>query len=96
MSDGASRFEEFPVDAVHVGLTLFVLAVLFLYSPLFVQPPAGTFTVLEVVVLFLLYAMILVGLNLQFGHAGLVNFGPVAFFAVGGYTAAMLTRVGVE
>ena len=91
MSDGASRFEEFPVDAVHVGLTLFVLAVLFLYSPLFVQPPAGTFTVLEVVVLFLLYAMILVGLNLQFGHAGLVNFGPVAFFAVGGYTAAMLT-----
>ena len=91
MSDGASRFEEFPVDAVHVGLTLFVLAVLFLYSPLFVQPPGGTFTVLEVVVLFLLYAMILVGLNLQFGHAGLVNFGPVAFFAVGGYTAAMLT-----
>jgi len=91
VSDGASRFEEFPVDAVHVGLTLFVLAVLFLYSPLFVQPPAGTFTVLEVVVLFLLYAMILVGLNLQFGHAGLVNFGPVAFFAVGGYTAAMLT-----
>jgi branched-chain amino acid transport system permease protein len=91
VSDGASRFEEFPVDAVHVGLTLFVLAVLFLYSPLFVQPPGGTFTVLEVVVLFLLYAMILVGLNLQFGHAGLVNFGPVAFFAVGGYTAAMLT-----
>jgi branched-chain amino acid transport system permease protein len=89
--DGSDRLEDLPVDAVHVGLALFVLAVLFLYSPLFVQPPGGTFTVLEVVVLFLLYAMILVGLNLQFGHAGLVNFGPVAFFAVGGYTAAMLT-----
>ena len=91
MSAESGRLENLPVDAVHLGVALFVLAVLLLYSPLFVQPPGGTFTVLEVVVLFLLYAMILVGLNLQFGHAGLVNFGPVAFFAVGGYTAAMLT-----
>jgi len=91
VSAESGRLENLPVDAVHLGVALFVLAVLLLYSPLFVQPPGGTFTVLEVVVLFLLYAMILVGLNLQFGHAGLVNFGPVAFFAVGGYTAAMLT-----
>jgi len=83
--------EGLPVDAVHAGLVLFVLSVLFLLSPLLVEPPSRLFFFFEVAVLFLLYAMILVGLNLQFGHTGLVNFGPVAFFAVGGYTAAILT-----
>jgi branched-chain amino acid transport system permease protein len=86
-----SRLERLPVDAAGAGLVLFVLSVLFLYSPLFVSPPGWTFFVLEIVVLFLVYVMILVGLNLQFEHAGLTNFGPVAFFAVGGYTAALLT-----
>lgn len=86
-----SRLESRSVDATRAGLLLFVVSVLFLYSPLFVSPPSGTFVLLEVGVLFLLYALILVGLNLQFGHTGLVNFGPVAFFAVGGYVAAILT-----
>ncbi len=83
--------DDLPVDATVAGLVLFGLSLLFLYSPLFVDPPSATFVVLEVAVLFVLYAMVLVGLNLQFGHTGLVNFGPVAFFAVGGYTAALLT-----
>jgi len=91
VSESSGRLEGLGIDAVHAGATLLLLAALFLYSPLFVQPPGGTFTILEVAVLFVLYTMILVGLNLQFGHTGLVNFGPVAFFAVGGYTAAMLT-----
>ncbi|MEF8782507.1 MAG: branched-chain amino acid ABC transporter permease [Haloarculaceae archaeon] len=86
-----SRLDDLPVDATRAGIGLFVLAVAFLYSPLFVSPPSGLFVFLEVGVLFLLYAMVLVGLNLQFGHTGLVNFGPVAFFAVGGYVAAILT-----
>jgi ABC-type branched-subunit amino acid transport system permease subunit len=34
-----------------------------------------------------IYATAGVGLNLQFGHGGLLNFGFVAFMAVGGYTA---------
>jgi branched-chain amino acid transport system permease protein len=85
------NLDDLPVDATRAGILLFGLAVLFLFSPLFVRPPSATFVFLEVGVLFLLYAMVLVGLNLQFGHTGLVNFGPVAFFAVGGYTAAMLT-----
>jgi branched-chain amino acid transport system permease protein len=88
-----SRLDDLPVrvDAVRAGAVLFVLATLFLFSPLFVNPPRFTLVFLEVGVLFLAYALILVGLNLQFGHADLVNFGPVAFFAVGGYAAAMLT-----
>ncbi len=88
-----SRLDGLPVDAAQAGLALVVLAVLFLASPLYVSPSGRTFVFLEVGVLFLLYVLVLVGLNLQYGHTGLVNFGPVAFFAVGGYAAAILTAV---
>ena len=33
------------------------------------------------------------GLNVQFGYAGVVNFAGASFFGVGGYTAAVLSRV---
>jgi len=32
------------------------------------------------------------GLNVQFGYAGVVNFAGATFFGVGGYTAAVLSR----
>ncbi|MFP4591538.1 MAG: branched-chain amino acid ABC transporter permease [Halobacteriales archaeon] len=79
------------VDAARAGVVALVLAVLFVLSPVFLDPPGVAFVFLEVVVLFLIYALVVVGLNLQYGHAGLVNFGPVAFFAVGGYATAVLT-----
>jgi branched-chain amino acid transport system permease protein len=82
------------VDAAQAGLVSVVVAVAFLLSPLFVAPPRATLIFFEVGIVFLAYVLILVGVNLQFGHAGLVNFGPVAFFAVGGYTAAMATARG--
>ena len=37
------------------------------------------------------FALIAVGLNVVVGYAGLLDLGYVAFFAVGSYTAAMLT-----
>jgi branched-chain amino acid transport system permease protein len=37
------------------------------------------------------FALIAVGLNVVIGYAGLLDLGYVAFFAVGSYTAAMLT-----
>ena len=45
-----------------------------------------------------IYATAGVGLNLQFGHGGLLNFGFVAFMAVGGYTTVLLVphRQGAE
>lgn len=37
------------------------------------------------------YALVAVGLNIVIGYAGLLDLGYIAFFAVGSYTAAMLT-----
>ncbi|MBW4094950.1 MAG: branched-chain amino acid ABC transporter permease [Acidobacteria bacterium] len=38
-----------------------------------------------------IYALVAVGLNIVVGYAGLLDLGYVAFFAVGSYTASMLT-----
>lgn len=78
------------VDATRAGAVAVLLALVFIASPLIVRPPGATLVFFEVGILFLLYTLILIGVNLQFGHTGLVNFGPVAFFAVGGYATAML------
>lgn len=43
----------------------------------------------------LIYALLALGLNLQFGLTGLVNFGVVAFFAVGAYTSGLLSLQGL-
>jgi branched-chain amino acid transport system permease protein len=42
------------------------------------------------------YALLALGLNLQWGMSGLVNFGLVAFFAVGAYTSALVTLAGAS
>lgn len=39
-----------------------------------------------------IYSLLTLSLNLQFGTAGLVNFGMVAYFAVGAYTFAIVTQ----
>ncbi|MHB8499741.1 MAG: branched-chain amino acid ABC transporter permease [Candidatus Acidiferrales bacterium] len=41
-----------------------------------------------------IYAILTLALNIQFGLAGLVNFGIVAYFAVGAYTYAIFTQAG--
>ena len=40
------------------------------------------------------YALSAIGLNLQFGYAGLLNFGHVAFMMVGAYGTAMTVEFG--
>jgi branched-chain amino acid transport system permease protein len=42
----------------------------------------------------LIYMLLTIGLNLQYGYTGLINFGVVAFFAIGAYTSALLTLAG--
>jgi branched-chain amino acid transport system permease protein len=41
-----------------------------------------------------IYACLTLGLNLQWGLTGLMNFGGLGFVAVGAYTAAILTNTG--
>ncbi len=41
------------------------------------------------------YAIFALGLNLQWGFTGLINFGHVAFATIGAYTTAILTLQGV-
>ncbi|MGE0315322.1 MAG: branched-chain amino acid ABC transporter permease [Lautropia sp.] len=41
-----------------------------------------------------IYMLLAVGLNLQYGFTGLINFGVVAFFAIGAYTSALLSLAG--
>ncbi len=41
-----------------------------------------------------LYALFALGLNLQWGFTGLINFGHVAFLAIGAYTTALLSVQG--
>lgn len=47
------------------------------------------FTLLMVATV-MLYVLATLGLNLQFGFAGVLNFAGASFFGVGGYTAAVL------
>ena len=42
-----------------------------------------------------LYSLFALGLNLQWGYAGLINFGHVAFMTVGAYTTVLLSAKGV-
>ena len=42
---------------------------------------------------FMAYAIVLLGLNLLFGYTGLVSFGHALFIGLGAYTAAFLTGV---
>lgn len=42
-----------------------------------------------------IYMLLALGLNLQYGLTGLINFGHVGFFCIGAYTAAILAGRGV-
>ena len=42
-----------------------------------------------------IFSIVSLSLNLEFGFAGLANFGKVAFFLIGAYTYALLSQVGV-
>lgn len=47
--------------------------------------------VVTVATLACIYGLLTVGLNVHYGHTGLLNFGHVAFFAAGAYASAILT-----
>ncbi len=50
---------------------------------------------LAVLVIAGIYLLLTLGLNLQYGFTGLINFGHVGFFAIGAYGSALLALGGV-
>lgn len=56
----------------------------------FTMPGAVSFLV-SIATIALIYALLAIGLNIHYGYTGLLNFGHVAFFAIGAYTSALLT-----
>ncbi|MFQ5842407.1 MAG: branched-chain amino acid ABC transporter permease, partial [Thermodesulfobacteriota bacterium] len=49
-----------------------------------------------ILTLAMLWIIVALGINIQFGSAGIINLGAAAFYGVGAYTAGMLaTRLGV-
>ena len=73
---------------VALGLALLALLVL----PLVLSPYR-----LLLMLPFMAYGVILLGLNLLFGHTGLVSFGHALFVGIGAYTGAFLTvRAGIR
>ena len=50
--------------------------------------------VLLLVVTVMLYSVATLGLNVQFGYAGVLNFAGASFFGIGAYTSAVLNTAG--
>ncbi|MBA7473603.1 hypothetical protein ES707_08944 [subsurface metagenome] len=51
--------------------------------------------VCDLIVYIGIFGIVSLSLNLEFGFAGLANFGKVAFFLIGAYTYALLSQIGV-
>jgi branched-chain amino acid transport system permease protein len=76
-----------------IGLLLFVATILLLVSSIPLTFPPQLFRGLNQTITFTVFAMVLVGLNMQFGDTGIANFGPVMFLAVGAYTTAIVSAI---
>lgn len=48
-----------------------------------------------IAIIALIYVLLALGLSLQYGLTGLINFGHVGFFAIGAYVSALLALKGV-
>lgn len=76
--------------ALIAGIGCLLVGGLFSLTPLQAELPSALYVFVEVGITFVIYGMLVLGLDLQYGHTGLVNFGHVAFFAVGAYATAMM------
>lgn len=80
-----------PGNAAGAGVALMAATIGFLALPVGFALPGFAFIVMEEATLFVLYAMVLLGLNLQFGDTGLINFGPVLFLGLGLYGMSLIS-----
>ena len=80
-----------PGNAAGLGVLVTALTLAWLLSPVAIDVPGIVFPFLEVATLFVLYSLVLLGLNLQFGDTGIINFGPVLFLGLGLYGMALVS-----
>jgi ABC-type branched-subunit amino acid transport system permease subunit len=67
-----------------------ITAVLVIAAPMIIGTAGGNYWV-RVLDFAMLYVMLALGLNVVVGFAGLLDLGYIAFYAVGAYTAALLS-----
>src|ERR1700692_392043 len=75
--------------AKNYAVTVLVTALVIL-APMLIGAAGGNYWV-RVLDFAMLYVMLALGLNVVVGFAGLLDLGYIAFYAVGAYTAALLT-----
>ncbi len=51
--------------------------------------------IIHLLILIGIYVILAVSLNVAIGYTGLLNLGHIAFFGIGAYTSALLTKAGV-
>ena len=84
--DGLSRTEQYVAGGLTaIGVLLFLAMLVGRLSPSFL------FFTLSLAGMYVLLSM---GLNVQWGYTGLINFSVAAFWGVGAYGAALLTATG--
>ncbi|WP_458190494.1 branched-chain amino acid ABC transporter permease [Haladaptatus sp. NG-WS-4] len=86
-------FDSIRQDPLLVSAICAGIAVAILVLPITITIPGTLNVFFEVGILFLVYCILVIGLNLQYGFTGLVNFGHVLFFAVGAYTVGIMAAV---
>jgi branched-chain amino acid transport system permease protein len=80
--------------AAPVSIVLITVGVLLAFSPVGIAYPDFLLPAVDLGILTALYGLVILGVNLQVGHTGLINFGPHLFFGVGAYTMAMMASSG--
>lgn len=51
--------------------------------------------IVSICIIGLIYALLAIGLNIEYGETGLINFGHVAYFAIGAYGSTLLSMHGL-
>lgn len=80
-----------PGNVAGIGVVVIVVTLAVLLSGIRFEFPPQVFLFLNQSIQFVVFGLVLVGLNMQFGDTGIVNFGPVLFLAVGAYSMAIVT-----
>ena len=70
--------------------TMIVVAILVVVAPMLIGSAGGNYWV-RVLDFAMLYVMLVLGLNVVVGFAGLLDLGYIAFYAIGAYIAALLS-----